>query len=677
MAGYWEGTLMTHTLKFACPLDCFDACGLLAEVANGRVVGLKGDPDHPVTRGRICVKGKKLLERAYHPQRLLAPRLKEGRQWKTIAWETAMDIVAQQLENAVRTSGSHSILYYADGGYGGLVKSVDRLFFNCLGGVTVPRGSLCWAAGMAAQRYDFGDVRGHAPHDLARSRCILVWGRNPVATNPHLMPFLQKARQRGATLMVIDPLKTLSARQADIHLQPRPGTDGALALAMAHHLITSKRVDEAFLSRSTHGFKRFADSLKTFTPEHAAAITGLDAETIRRTAAQYADASPSSIIIGMGLQRYTNGGHTVRCIDALAALTGNIGRSGGGVNYANRSITRWIDRDGGVRTDTPPPNPRTFPLPRMAHFLRTVQTPPIKVMMITKANPLVQVPDTRAMQAALARVPFKIVIDMFMTDTAKAADLVLPCTSILEEEDLVFSSMFSPYLNYSRQVVAPPDGLHGEYDVFRHLARRLDLKGYPDIPARTFLENAIRPLTREFGLTIKRLQATPFKLPHDDIPWSDGNFPTPSGRYEFYSHRAMADGGQPLPTYIPPLEATPAFTLRLLTPHHAHSLHSQHFAFRYDRPIASIHPNAPERQALGSGQTVLVVSPQGQIQATLKTDPSVPPGVLKIDQGWWHQSGAVNRLTRDTLSDMGENAAFFETFCRIEPAPTKQGDHTP
>lgn len=668
---------MTQTLKFACPLDCFDACGLLAEVADGRVVGLKGDPDHPVTRGRICVKGKKLLERLYHPQRLLAPRLKDGEKWKTIPWETAIDIVARQLENAIQTCGRHAILYYADSGYGGLVKSVDRLFFNRLGGVTVPRGSLCWAAGMAAQRYDFGDVRGHAPHDLVRARCIVVWGRNPVATNPHLVPFLQKARQRGARLIVIDPLKTLSARQADIHLQPRPGTDGALALGMAHHLITSQRVDETFLSRHTHGFNRFADSLQAFTPERATAVTGLDADTIRRTAAQYADASPSSIIIGMGLQRYANGGQTVRCIDALAALTGNIGRSGGGANYANRSITRWIDRDGGTQSDAPPPDPRTFPLPRMARFIRSAENPPIKVMMIAKANPLVQVPDSRAMQAALARVPFKVVVDMFMTDTARAADLVLPCTSILEEEDLVFSSMFSPYLNYSRQVVAPPEGLCGEYDLFRHLARRLNLTGYPDIPARHFLENAIRPLTREFGLTIDRLQAAPFKLPHDDIPWSDGKFATPSGRYEFYSNAAMQDGGPPLPTYIPPLDAPPAFTLRLLTPHHAHSLHSQHFAFRHDAPVASIHPDAPERQGLVSGQTIQVVSPQGRIPARLEPDPGVPPGILKIDQGWWHQSGAVNRLTNDTLSDMGENAAYFETFCRIEPAPDKQGGHTP
>ena len=663
---------MKRIAKVACPLDCFDACGLLAEIAGGRVVGLKGDPDHPLTCGRICVKGKKLLERLYHPQRLMAPRLKDGRHWKTISWDAALDLMARKFQDAIRAHGSRSILYYADSGYGGVVKSVDRLFFDHLGGVSLPRGSLCWAAGIAAQRYDFGDVRGHAPQDLAQARCIVIWGRNPVATNPHLVPFLEQARKGGALLMVIDPLKTLSAKQADVHLQPKPGTDGALALGMARHLMDTGRIDKTFIRRHTLGFKRFADSLADFTPRQTAAITGLDADAIVRAAEQYADLAPAAIIIGMGLQRYANGGSTVRCIDALAAMTGNIGRSGGGVNYANRAITRWIDRSGG--TPTPAPNHRTFALPRMARFIRKAADPPIDVMMVAKANPLVQMPDTRAMQAAFARVPFKIVIDMFMTDTARAADLVLPCTSILEEEDLVYSSMFSPYLNYARRAVPPPEGMLGEYELYRHLARRMALEGYPDIPARNFLADAMRPLTRQFGVTLEGLETAAFKLPDEDVPWSEGVFATPSGRYEFFSQKAMDDGGLPLPAYIPPHAAPPDYPFRLLTPHHAHSMHSQQFAFRYDRPEAAIHPQDARKLGLKSGRIVRVASPQGHVRATLKSDPAIIPGVIKIDQGWWQHSGAVNRLTADALSDMGENAAYFESFCRVEPDEDHPGD---
>ena len=528
---------------------------------------------------------------------------------------------------------------------------------------------------IAAQGYDFGDVRGHAPEDMAGARCIVIWGRNPVATNPHLMPFIHQAREQGAALMVIDPLTTLSAQQADIHLQPKPGTDGALALGMAHHLLASGRVDRKFIDRHTLGFKRFAQTLETFTPKRAADITGLNASTICEAADMYARRSPATIIIGMGLQRYVNGGNTVRCIDALAAVTGNIGRSGGGVNFANKSITRWIDRDVGSRPPATSRTPRTFPLARMARFILAADAPPIEIAMIAKANPLVQMPDIRALQAAFEQVPFKVVIDMFMTDTARAADLVLPCTSILEEEELVFSSMFSPYLNYARQAVRPPDGIIGEYQLFRRLARRMKLTAYPDIPVRTFLERAIQPLAREFGVSLDRLQTAPFKIPGREIPWADARFATPSGRYEFYSRQAGEDGGHPLPTYLPPLAATEDYPFRLLTPHHPHSLHSQHFAFRSDRPVASLHPDDGADQGLTNGQTVRIVSARGQIEAILKLDAGLRPKILKIDQGWWQQSGSVNRLTADTLSDMGENAAYFESFCRIEPLPANHGDN--
>ena len=667
---------MKRTVKCACPLDCFDACGLLAEVAEGRVVRLKGDPDHPLTRGRICVKGKKLLERLYHPQRLRVPRVRQGDRWQDISWQAAIDLMARQFTRAIEKYGSQSILHYADSGYGGLIKSVDRLFFNWLGGASTPRGSLCWAAGIAAQRYDFGDARGHAFQDLRNSRCILVWGRNPVATNPHLVPFLEKARQNGSTLVVIDPLKTLSAARADRHLQPRPGTDGALALGMAHHLIATGRIDRDFITHRTLGFDDFQNTLKAFSPAHAAAITGVPAESICELARHYADRAPASIIIGMGLQRYANGANTVRCIDALAALTGNIGRPGGGVNFANRSIARWIDRTGGAAARLPQHRARTFPLPRMARFIEAAQNPPVAVAVITKANPLVQMPDLNALERALQRVPFKIVIDMLMTDTARAADLVIPCTSILEEEDLVFSSMFSPYLNYSGRAVPPPVGIVSEYELFRRLARRMHLEGYPDLPARIFLENAIKALTREFGVTMDDLERGPFKIPENDVPWQDGKFCTSSGRYEFYSEKARQEGHQPLPTYGPPHTASSTYPFRLLTPHHPHSMHSQQFASRNDSPVAFIHPDDAARHGLRPGQSVRIENLRGFIGARLETESGVLPGIVKIHQGWWHASGSVNRLTSDTLSDMGENAAYFESFCRIMPSGEGHGDNT-
>jgi anaerobic selenocysteine-containing dehydrogenase len=547
------------------------------------------------------------------------------------------------------------------------------MFFNHLGGVSVPRGSLCWAAGIAAQRCDFGDVRGHAPHDIARARTVLIWGRNPLDTSPHLIPFLETVRKRGGQVVVIDPLRTATAAWGDRHIRPIPGTDGALALAIARHLITSGGIDRAYIDRHTIGFRRFRESLRGFDLEAASAVTGIPVDTIIELARIYADNRPASIIIGYGLQRYTNGGQTVRAIDALAALTGQIGISGGGANFANRSIRRRMHPDV-LASEAHAVQRRTFALPQMGRFLETAQDPPVAMMMIAKANPLVQLPDLNSLRRAFERVPFKVVVELFMTDTARAADLVLPATHVLEEEDLVFSSMFSPYLNYSRQVVEPPPGVIGEYEFFQRLARRMGLEGYPIMPATTFLKKTAQPLMNELDVDWNDLQKGAIHIPQDDIPWADGDFATPSGKFEFYSARAEADGLAALPVFIPPAEPSQAYPLRLLTTHHRHAMHSQQFMDRHDRPEVYLNADDAARRDIAAGGPVVLESPQGRLAATAMVPPRVPSGVAHIYQGWWSHSGAVNTLTVDTLSTMGENAAYFETFCQVKPDPVSPDD---
>jgi anaerobic selenocysteine-containing dehydrogenase len=667
---------MKKEIPFACSLDCFDACRLVAVVEDGRVVAIQGDRAHPLTRGKACTKGKKHLERLYHPDRLQQPLRHTAAGWLPVTWEAAIDEIAQHFEAACRRWDSRAILYYADSGYGGVVKSVDQMFFNHLGGVTVPRGSLCWAAGIAAQRYDFGDARGHAPHDIARARTVLIWGRNPVETSPHLIPVLETVRANGGELVVIDPLRTATAAWADRHIQPRPGTDGALALAMAQYLIASGRIDRDYIDRHTVGFRRFRESLQAFDPETAAAVTGIERETIKALAHTYAENRPAAIIIGYGLQRYANGAQTVRGIDALAALTGQIGIAGGGANYANRSIRRRMHPDA-LQSEIHATRRRTFPLAQMGHFLRQAQDPPVAAMMIAKANPLVQMPDSESLRRAFVRVPFKVVVDLFMTDTARAADLVLPATHVLEEEDLVYSSMFSPYLNHSPRVVDPPPGVISEYELFQRLARRLALAHYPILPPATFLQQTARPLLEALQMDWDRLKQAPIRIPQDDIPWSDGVFATPSGKYEFYAARAAADGHDPLPVYDPPAEAPPAYPLRLLTTHYRHALHSQHFMDRRERPVAYLHPDEAGPRGITAGARVRLASPQGTLLVTALPTRRVPPGVVQVYQGWWRHSGTVNTLTADALSTAGENAAYFETFCQVaamDSAPSKQGE---
>jgi anaerobic selenocysteine-containing dehydrogenase len=657
---------MKRKIHFACSLDCFDACRLVATVEDGRVVAIRGDREHPLTRGRVCTKGKQHLARLYHPDRLRRPLRRTAGGWQAVTWDEAVALLAERFDQVIRRWDSRAILYYADSGYGGVLKTADHMFFNHLGGVSVPRGSLCWAAGIAAQRYDFGDVRGHAPQDIARARTVLLWGRNPLATSPHLVSFLEQARANGGEIVVIDPLRTATAAWADRHISIRPGTDGALALAMCRHLIATGRIDRNYIDRHTIGFRRFRESLADFDVETAVRDTGIDRTTITALAAAYAQNRPACIIMGYGLQRYASGGQTVRCIDALAALTGQIGMSGGGANYANRSIRRRMHPDV-LDSERRAVRRRTFALPQMARFLETAEDPPVTAVMIAKANPLVQMPDINRLHSALARVPFKAVVDLFMTDTARAADLVLPGTHILEEEDLVYSSMFSPWLNYSPRVVAPPPGVISEYALFQRLARQMGLDSFPDLPPAVFLQHSVRALLKSLNLTWEDLKRTPVRIPEDDIPWADGRFATPSGKYEFYAARAAADDHHPLPVYCPPAVAPPDYPLRLLTTHFRQSMHSQHFMDRRDRPRVYLHPDEAARLGVAADMPVRIESPRGAVSATAAVTPRVPSGVVQIYQGWWRHSGAVNTLTEDAMSTMGANAAYFETFCRIVP----------
>jgi anaerobic selenocysteine-containing dehydrogenase len=660
---------MAKKVRFACPMDCFDLCGLIATVSDGRVTRIQGDRKHPVTRGRVCVKGKKLLERLYHPERLKTPLKRHGEKWAALSWDDALAQIAEKLNRIKRNYGSEAVLHYSDSGYGGIVKSVDRMFFNHFGGVTVPKGSLCWAAGIAAQKYDFGEARGHHPEDIARAGTILLWSRNPVYTNMHLVGFINQARKNGATVILIDPMKSASANIADTHISVNPGSDGVLALGMCKIVLDNGWEDTAFINSHVLGFKAFRDYLTGISLEEVRRITGIEGARLDRLTEKYARKRPSAIVVGYGLQRYANSGNTIRCIDALGAITGNIGISGGGVNYANRFMAQFIKGEL-AKSEGAVSKRRVFSLPRFSEFLETAGDPPVKGIFITKANPLVQMPDTNRAKAAFAGIDFKVVIDMFMTDTARHADIVLPCTSILEEEDIVVTSMFSPCLNYSHRAVSPPAGIIGEYDFFRQLAKTMGLDSYPDIDRVTFLKRAVKPLEEQFGIKWDRIREHPITLPGNRVPWKDHQFLTPSGKYELYSQKAAADGFSPIPVFSGPSKPPAAYPLRLLTPHARQSMHSQHFAFTDRVPVAYLCNRSLETFRLKAGKKALLSSKTGSLKVRVAADDGVHPDTVVVFQGWWNKSGSVNVLTEIRVSDMGNNAAYNECFCRISGVDT-------
>ncbi|MFZ5590553.1 MAG: molybdopterin-containing oxidoreductase family protein, partial [Bacillota bacterium] len=649
--------------------------GLLATVENGRVVDIKGDPGHPLTRGLVCGKARKHLTRLYSKQRLLSPLKRTPDGWQTIDWPQAYREISTRLQEILARYGPQSILYHAGGGSEGLLHKLEMRFFRLLGGCSMPQGSLCWGSGYQAQLYDFGALKAHAWHDILNSRTIVLWGRDPASTHIHLLPYLKQARERGARVVHVNPIQTASYRSGDIHVAPRPGTDGALALGLAHIILQENLHDQHFIDRYTHGFSAYRELVAQFTPHHTARLCGLTEAEIRHLALLYAGQKPAAILLGYGLQRYANGGQTIRAIDALAALTGQIGRPGGGVNYANQY---WKNFFADITCPEAPASIRFLPWPVLAQAMLEAANPPIKAAFVTRSNPLTQLPDTALAQKAFAELELLVVNDFFLTDTARLAHYVLPCTTFLEEEDL-FCCSWNPYLNYARPAVVPLGKCKPDWLIFSELAAQMQLDNFPRRSARQWLEELLEP-AQKHGFTLDSLAAGPLRHPlAEDVPWADGRFATPSGKFEFYSQAAVRDGVNPLPVFEPAAESIERqpdlarfYPLHFITPHHRDFLHSQFYNLDSEDnppekpPGLFIHPQAAAERGIAQGDTVLVTSPRGKINATACLTEKVRPDTVYMHSGNWHSpGGCVNALTCTRIPDMGLGTPHYDCRCQV------------
>lgn len=654
----------------ACPLDCWDSCSILARVRGNRAIALTGNPQNHVTGRTLCSKGLRHIERMNHRDRLRQPLVKVSGQWKSASWSAALDLVADKMQ-AIKASGPTTALLNCNhAGNTGLLKKVEERFFNAYGGVTVPTGSLCAGAGAQAQKYDFGHTHSHEVSDVVNSRIVLIWGKNPQATGLHSLPFLKEAQKRGAYIVVIDPIKSPTAKLADLHVAPLPGSDGALALALANVLIQRGLTDEGFIGNYTLGFEAFKAYASNFTLELGAKLSGVPAETIEKLARIYGTVKPAAIYIGYGVQRYSNGGYTVRAIDALGAITGNIGMPGGGVNYSNQRMDQLVDVEllCGQKLKK---HHRTFPRPRMASFLENASDPPIKMIFTARANPITQNMDSQRMLRAFAKVDFKVVIDLFITDTAQASDVVLPCRHFLEEENVICPPGSHNYIQYCSQVVEPDPWLPSDLWIYNSLAKRLELQNFPLWEADQWLEKILKPMTVTTGITLAQLKKGPVNLAPNSIPWQERVFATPSGKYELYSERAQEDGFNPLPVYEA-IRVAPSteYPLYLLTPHRAGSLHSQHFTECPEIPEVSVHSATAEAISLRNGDLVEISTPTGSLRCMVVIDDMVGEAVAMIHQGsWLSHGGGVNQLIPERVSEMGCHAAYYECCCNLEKLP--------
>jgi anaerobic selenocysteine-containing dehydrogenase len=662
-------------VKSACPLDCWDTCSFYVDVEDGRVVHVQGDADHPITQGFLCARGRRLVERRDSPYRLLHPLRRTGHgEWERVSWDEALDDIARRIRDTLRTYGHHSILHVYDWGSGTLLKSLNQRFFYLLGGCTETVGSLCWDAGLEAQRFDFGLAASHDPSDLVHARYIVVWGRNLANTNIHMTPFLKRALASGAQLVVVNPLATDLDHRAHLRIAPRPGTDGALALAALRICRDEGWIDDVFIRDLSVGWDELSAELDRLDLEWAARETCVPEDEIRHLAKVYGQGGPVATLLGLGMQRYAGGGQTVRAIDALAAATGNVGVPGGGVQYAQRGMMRFFDEDALTlrsRADV-----REWPRGMQADCILK-SDPPIQVMFVTRTNPLTQVPDSERLRQAYATVPFKVVIDLFMTPTAEIADYVLPCTHVLEEQDLVFSTMWHPYVTWIEPALPPRGEVKPEWQIFAELAERLgfghQMRGTPT----EWLALALRPW-QDAGLSLEELRRKgTVRLPLPEIPWSDGRFATPSGRFEFASGLAEAAGAPRVARYTPPRRVPAAAgadgpsgarRYALLTVHPRVSENSQHKDFPHlpPYPVAEVSRQLAEQEGLQDGALCELSNEQGRLMVRVRVvDAPAYPWVVKVEQGWWGQGRTVNTLTFADSADLGIQTAQYDCWCTI------------
>ncbi|KLU59174.1 putative dimethyl sulfoxide reductase chain YnfE precursor [Peptococcaceae bacterium CEB3] len=628
---------MTEVVRSACPLNCPDSCAFLVEKTQ-QGLRVYGDRENPITRGFICAKGRALAERVFSRDRLRFPQLRAGASWKRISWDEVYELLAREIRQTLAETGPRGILHHFDYGHNGVLRALDRRFFQALGGATEPRGSMCWGAGYRAQEIDFGAVRSSLWQDLVRAGLIILWGRDPAVTNIHLLPVLREARRQGAKLIVINPVRVRSAAFADAYFRVHPGTDGALALGLAHIILDRGWQDKDFVEAHVEGFSDFAVRVKDFPPAKVSALTGMRVEDIHSLAELIRQEKPVSFVLGYGLQRYTHGGNTVRAIDALAALTGNVGRPGAGVHFAHAY------HKGKLNSLSLPPEDwqsRTFPHALLAQGLRQAD-PPVRMAFVTRSNPLAQQPDSLLWREAWQGIRFKVVLDTVMTETAKQSDLVLPVTTVFEEEDLIATS-WSPFLQYAGKVLEPQGEAKPEPLLFTELARGLGLGRYFPFTASEWLEYVLEPLAQQ-GVTLGRLKEGPLRAPYiPEVAWEDCHFATPSGKVELFSEVARKESGDPVANFtgersgVPDgdgselEEETAEFPFYLLTPHPAAGIHSQFMEGKELRVY--IHPSLAARFRLSPGDMVLVSTAGGQLRAPVAVSEAIHPGSVVIPEG--------------------------------------------
>jgi anaerobic selenocysteine-containing dehydrogenase len=679
-------------IRGACALDCPDTCGWIVTVKDGVPVALRGDPAHPYTRGSLCNKVAGYLDYTRSPDRLLYPMRragpKGGGRFTRISWSDALEEIAERLSRATAEHGAESIWPFLGTGSMGLIQgiySAGRRFWNVLG-ASRHVVTICTIAGGFGTGFTLGDNRvGIDPETFRFSKLIILWGANVLSTQPHFWRPVIEARKNGAEIVAIDPIRTRTAAASDLHLAPMPGTDAALALGLLHVVLSEGKEDREFIAQHTAGWDAFRERILEFPPSRAAEITGLPAGSIVHLGKRLAYTRPTGVRIGIGLQRHAGGGMAVRTISCIPGVTGDFRHPGGGVFYDTRGFF-GLDWAALWRDDLRARPARELHMTRLGEGLLDVRDPPVKVLFVYASNPAASVPHQTKVLRGLAREDlFTVVVDHFLTDTARWADLVLPATMQIEHQDLLVSYGHL-YLSWNEPAAPPPGECLPTTEIFRRLSRTMGLTepalfdGDEEL-ARQVLGNGHPSLA---GITLEELKARGWmRLNHPDpfVPFAAG-FPTPSGKLEFVSPRMSGCGLDPVAGYTPAHEAsqkdTPLareYPLALITPANHFFLNSifANLASQQRRAGAAvllIHPDDAASSGISAGDEVRVANARGSFLAVAEVTDAVRPGVVASTKGRWPGTvkGAttVNATVDERDSDMGGGAVFHDNRVRVD-----------
>ena len=673
----------------ACPLDCPDGCAWQVTVREGVAIDLKGRSDHPMTRGALCVKVNHYLEHTKAPDRLLYPMRRVGKKgdgkFIRISWDDALSEIAERFENIISEYGGEAIWPYQGTGTLGFLQGIQgragSRLWNVLG-ASRHEMTICSIAGLAGLEYLIGSPRGIEPESLADSRLIILWGTNTLTSGYHLWSFVKSARRKGAHIVVIDPVRTRTARQADEHLAPLPGTDAALAMGLLYVIVELGCEDKAYLEQQTLGWEAFRQRILEFPPKRVSEITGIKEERIVELGTRIARTRPTAIRASQGVQRNAGGGMTLRTLACIPSVTGDWRLSGGGLAYSTDGYFGG-NRDALFRDDLLKSPVRKLSMTRLGEGLLDTCDPPVMALFVYAANPVASSPHQEKIRQGLAREElFTVVIEQVSTATVDYADIVLPATMQTEHTDL-HDGYGHLYLTWNEPAVEAQGECLSTTETFRRLALHMDLNepclyDSDEALAEQLLDSDHPSLA---GITLKRLREQGWirlNYPRPFVPYANG-FPTASGKLEFFSERAASDGYDPLPGFTPPKEVLDArlaqiypFALVTGASHFfLNTIFGNHEGLRRREGGSQVmmNPEDATMRKIVAGQSVHVFNKRGSFIAEVDVSDQVVRGVLATTKGMWLKLSTgsnINATVDERDADMGGGPVFGDNRVDIK-----------